>query len=89
MRGDAHADVEYVVDCNGTQRVYGTFDEALSAAFGVAVSSGHAHLDVLIYSEEGAEVFGGDSAVEEYNEDQDASVFRRFEIKVNDMGRVP
>ncbi|MDX2023256.1 MAG: hypothetical protein SF187_23685 [Deltaproteobacteria bacterium] len=89
MRGESHSDVEYVVDCRGTQRIYGTFDEALSAAFGVAVSSGRAQLDVLIYSEEGAEVFGGDSAVDEYNEDPEASVFRRFEIKVNDRGRVP
>jgi hypothetical protein len=46
------------------------------------------NLDVLIQREAGAQWFGGDDAVEQYRDDPDASVFRRLEIKVNDMGRV-
>lgn len=34
-------------------------------------------------------VDGGDDAVERYNEDPEASVFERFEINVNAVGRVP
>jgi hypothetical protein len=89
MRSETHPDVEYAVGAAGVERVYPSFDEALSSAFSVALSAGRTNLDVLVYSEEGAEVFGGDSAVEEYREDPEASVFRRFEIRVQDMGRVP
>lgn len=88
MRGETHPDVEYVVEAAGTQRAYNNFDEALSYAFSVALSAGRTNLDVLVYSEEGAEVFGGDSAVDEYRDDPEASVFRRFELRVNDLGRV-
>ncbi len=89
MRGDTHQDLEYVVSVRGAERAYPTIDEALIQAFSVALSEGTACLDVLVYSEEGAETFGGDDAIEEYKEDPDASVFRRFEIKVQDLGRVP
>lgn len=89
MRGETHQDLEYVVSVAGAERAYPTLDEALMQAFSVALSEGTTCLDVLVYSQEGAETFGGDDAVEEYQEDPEASVFRRFEIKVNDLGRVP
>ena len=86
--GETHPDLEYLVGANGVERAYPTFDDALSAAFTVGLSEGRTRIDVLVYSEEGAEVFGGDSAVEEYQEDPEASVFRRFEIEVREVGRV-
>jgi len=89
MRGEAHPEVEYVVEADRAERAYPTFDEALVYAFSAAMSAGQARIDVLVYGEEGAEAFGGREAVEEYREDPDASVFRRFEIEVRDMGRVP
>lgn len=89
MRSETHADLEYMVAVNGTERAYGSFDEALSHAFSVAVSVGRTNLDVVVYSEDGAAVFGGDDAVDAYRDDPDASVFRRFEIQVRDLGRVP
>ena len=86
----SHDDVEYAVnDENGEERVFHTFDVAASLALCVAVTRGEAVLDVLIWSEEGAKAYGGDDAVERYLEDPDASVFERFEIKVNAVGRVP
>jgi hypothetical protein len=88
MRGEGHPDLEYVVEARGIERAHASFDEALSYAFTIAVSEGKTNLDVLIYSEEGAEVFGGEAAIEEYREDPEASVFRRFEIEVRDLGRV-
>jgi hypothetical protein len=88
MRSETNPDLEYVVEAAGIERAYTSFDEALSYAFSVALSAGRTNLDVLVYSEEGAEAFGGQSGVEEYREDPEASVFRRFEIEVRDLGRV-
>ncbi len=88
MRSHSHPDVEYAVGTEKSERVHASFDEALTYAFSAALAAGSVTLDVLVYSEEGAEAFGGDDAVEEYREDPDASVFRRFEISVNDAGRV-
>ncbi len=89
MRNQSHPDVEYAVGDHRAERVFSSFDEALSYAFSAALAAGKVDLDVLVYSEDGAESFGGDDAVEEYREDPEASVFRRFEITVNDAGRVP
>jgi hypothetical protein len=89
MRGEAHPEVEYVVEAERAERAYQTFDEALAYAFSVALSAGHARIDVLVYGEDGADAFGGDDAVAEYREDPEASVFRRFEVQVEDVGRVP
>jgi hypothetical protein len=89
MRGEAHPEVEYVVEAEHAERAYPTFDEALIYAFSVALSAGRARIDVLIYGEEGAEAFGGSDAVERYREDPDASVFQRFEIEVRDLGQIP
>ena len=86
-----HDDVEYAVDdYQGKERIFKTFDEAAGFAFSVAASRGETvNLDVLIWSEEGAEWYGGDSAVEQYNEDPEASVYERLEITVNNAGRIP
>jgi hypothetical protein len=89
-REETHPDVEYAVDdASGKERVFKTFDEAAGFALSMAVSRGETDLDVLIWSEEGAEWYGGSDAVEQYNEDPEASVFERFEIRVNAVGRVP
>jgi len=88
-----HPDVEYEVaefvgKSGTTKRVFPTFDQAAAFAFSVAASRGETTLDVLIWSEEGARAYGGDDAVRRYNEDPEASVFERFEIKINAAGRV-
>jgi len=89
-REKTHRDVEYAVeDGGGHQRTFHDFDEAAGFALTMAVSRGETDLDVLIWSEEGAEWYGGSDAVEQYNEDPEASVFERFEIHVNAVGRVP
>jgi len=87
---DTHKDVEYAVDdAGGNERVFKTFDEAAGFALSIAVARGEANLDVLIFSEKGARWYGGDDAVEQYEEDPEASVFERYEIAVNAVGRVP
>jgi len=85
-----HKDVEFAVDdASGKQRTFKKFSEAAGFALSVAVSRGESVLDVLVWSKAGAKWYGGDDAVEEYKEDPEASVFQRFEIKVNAQGRVP
>lgn len=86
---DRHQDVEYIVSIGPTERVFPTFDEAVSYGFAAGLSAEKVVIDVLIYSEEGARAFGGDQAVAEYQMDPDASVAQRFEMTVKDLGRVP
>lgn len=89
-RRKKHKDVEYHVDRPDGSTVH-TNDpaEAALTALSVAMSRGEAVLDVVVWSESGARAYGGDDAVEQYREDPEASVFDRFEIKVNNVGRVP
>ena len=85
-----HKDVDFAVnDAGGHQRIFRTWDEAAGFAMSIAASRGESAIDVLVYSEAGAKFVGGSDAVEEYREDPDASVFERFEIKVNSVGREP
>ena len=84
----SHKDVEYHVDLNGKTEVRKKFDEAAALAFAAAASRGEATLDVVIWSKAGARFYGGDDAVEQYEEDPEASVFERYEIKVNALGRI-
>jgi hypothetical protein len=85
-----HKDVEFAVDdTSGEERVFKSFDEAAVFALIVAKSRGESKLDILVHSTWGARWLGGDDAVKAYKEDPDASVFERYEIKVNAIGRVP
>jgi len=86
-----HKDVEYAVDdASGEQRIFDTADEAAGFAVAMAVSRGEeVNLDVLIYSKAGAKAYGGDDAVEQYEEDPEASVFERIVIEADSKGRVP
>jgi hypothetical protein len=90
MARESHPQVEYAVDdAGGKERIFKTFDEAAGFAVAVALSGRErVNLDVLIHDKKGAKFYGGDDAVEQYNEDPDASVFERFEIRVNPVGRV-
>lgn len=87
---DTHKDVEYHVEASGGKaQIFKKYSEAATFAFTIATSRGEANLDVIIYSKAGARFYGGDDAVEQYEEDPEASVFERFELKVNNIGRVP
>lgn len=90
MRAQKHDDVQYAVDdASGHEHVFDTFDAAAGYAVAVAVSGKeNVSIDVLVWSEIGARHYGGDDAVESYEEDPDASVFERIEIKVNLAGRI-
>jgi len=83
-------DYEFAVDdASGREHVFKDLNEASAFAIQVALATGKADLDMLAYSEDGAEFLLGEEGIESYLEDPEASVLRRYEIKVNDMGRVP
>ena len=86
-----HKDVEYAVDdCSGNERVFRSPEEASAFAISCALARGETvNIDVLVWSREGAVAYRGSvDGGEEYDEDPDASVFDRIEIKVNSVGRV-
>ena len=91
-RSESHKDVEYAVDdAAGRERVFKTPNEAAGFALSLALSDGEPHyIDVLVHSREGAEWYRGSSdGGEEYDEDPEASVFERIEVRANSEGRVP
>lgn len=79
--------LEYAVDdCGGNARIFKTFDKAAGFAVAVAASGKEGvTIDTLCWSREAAEAAGLE---EEYDEDPEASVTCRLEIKVNYVGRV-
>lgn len=84
-----HKDVEYAVDgADGTQRIFKKIKDAYLFAFDVALSKGSATVDVLVYSRDGARFYMGGAGPGLYDEDPDASVFERFEVRVNCLHRV-
>lgn len=88
-RSRTHKDVEFAVDDDsGQQRTFRDFDEAAGFAVAMGATGRDVYLDVLIWSKAGARFYGGDDAVEQYEEDPEASVFERLEIRVNPIGRV-
>lgn len=84
----SHPDVEYAIDTAEGQKIFKRYNEAALAAVDQAMFRGESTLDILIYSEKGAKFLFGDEGIERYREDPDASVFERYEIKVNNVGRV-
>ena len=89
-RPKTHKDVEYAVDdSGGQQHTFKKFADAAEFALMVGMSTGEAKIDVLVWSRAGAKHVAGDDGVEAYEEDPDASVFERYEIRVNAVGRVP
>lgn len=92
MSAKSHKDVEFSVsteDVNDPYKYFKNFDNAAAFAVQRAISTGESTLDVVVSSESGARWLGGDDVAEQYNEDPEASVFERLEIKVNSLGRVP
>jgi len=87
-----HKDVEYQVsgfDGDGSRDMYfNVASKAMVQAMEVAMATGHSHIDVLISSKFGARHFGGEDAVDRYQEDPDASAFERWEFTANNVGKV-
>lgn len=84
-----HKDLEFAVDdASGKQRTFKTFAEACGFAVVMAMHKGRANLDVLCWSRAAAVKFMGEEGGEWYDEDPDASVFQRIQIRADNQGRV-
>jgi len=91
-RARTHKDVEFQVysgENDPREEMFKEADKAFAAVGFRCVTSGEATLDVIVWSRAGARWYGGDSAVEQYDEDPEASIFERFEFRCNALGRVP
>jgi len=88
---DTHPDVEFAVaDPRGEEHTFKRFDEALTFAAPMALSTGvRIEIDVLVYSRAGAVWWAGTDGGDAYDEDPEASVFDRLVLKVTSEGRVP
>lgn len=87
-----HKDVEFHVAPVGSTapaNISKTWADACEVVVLGAIMGNKMHVDVVVWSESGARWYGGSDAVEQYREDPEASVFERFEVKVNAVGRVP
>jgi hypothetical protein len=88
------AGLEFHVSDGGGDRGHGTtvfqdFDKAAGFALSRACSHGGAmQIDVVTWSKAAARAWGGDAAVEIYEEDPDASVHERIIIKAEAIGRL-
>lgn len=63
-------------------------NDALLTAVDRALNGDPTKVDVLIHSERGARCYAGESGVEAYREDPEASAFDSWEVKVTPRGRV-
>ena len=66
-----------------------TFNEAIGHAAALSVSTGENVLvDVVVHDEHAASIWGGDDAVDLYQEDPERSVFERIQISATSLGGV-
>jgi hypothetical protein len=73
----------------GTEKYLTDFDQACAYAVSRSVSTGqNVVIDVITWTRGGAKKWGGDAAVEIYNEDPDSSVHERIVIKAKSQGPV-
>ncbi len=86
----SHKDLRFEVeDAGGSNRNFKNFDEACGLAISVAASTGkEVVLDVITWSKGAARHWAGESGVEVYEEDPEASVHERIVITASSQGRV-
>ena len=85
-------DLEFHVGPDGIhtpQKICKSFKEACVYAVSMGVGTGQSMtIDVVTWTRAAAKAWGGDSAVEVYDEDPDASVHERIIIKAESQGRI-
>lgn len=82
--------LEFAVDDpSGNQRIFKTWSEAAGYTVSLAASDGEPHnVDVLAWSRAAARAWAGDDGVASYDDDPEASVFERIEIRAESKGRI-
>lgn len=89
MPSKAH-DLEFHVSSEGSfdTKIFHQFDKAAGHAVALACSGRTAHIDVITWSKAAARKWGGDHAVEVYEDDPDASVHERIVVTAEAIGHV-
>ena len=84
-------DLEFHVSDEGSTAttIFSNFDEACGFAVARCCNSGvTVHVDVVAWTRAAARKWGGDSGVETYDADPEASVHERVVVKAESLGRV-
>ena len=84
-------DLEFHVSDEGdtAATIFHNFDKAAGFAVSRSVSTGlTVHVDVVTWTKTAARRWGGDAAVEVFEEDPEASVHERIVIKASALGKV-
>lgn len=86
----AKHDVEFEVSSGERTQVTSDWKEACRWAVQFSAHRGGemAVIDVLTHSRAGAGMWAGSHGRELYDEDPDASVFERFEVRARSVGRI-
>jgi hypothetical protein len=85
------SNLEFHVSPEGSfdTQIFTNIKEASVHAISLSVSRGQAvHIDVITWTKAAARKWAGDSGVEIYNEDPEASVHERIVVKAEALGRV-
>lgn len=88
MRVKSHRNLLFEVTRGDHHRSFARFPEAVEHAFVLAAAGEQITLDVIAWSRAAAKAWAGEHAGESYDEDPEASVFERYELSVNFVGRV-
>lgn len=81
-----HCDVEYLTQGEGRRWTSPTFSQAVDHAVRFSLDGDKkVYIEVLVYSELGAEHYGGDQAVQKYKADP-VTLFDRIELTAKHKG---
>ena len=83
-----HRDLSFEVESGEHREHFRNPGKAIEHAFVLAVTGRNVSFDVLAHSRAAAKAWSGDDGAESYDEDPEASVFERYELSVNFVGRV-
>lgn len=84
----SHRDLGFEVECGDHREHFKNCDKAMAHAFVMAATGRKVTFDVIASSRAAAKAWAGDDGVRSYDEDPEASVFERYELSINFVGRV-
>jgi hypothetical protein len=91
MPTNKSSDLEFHVNPEGSfdTKIFKNIKDASFHAISMAISHGQTmHIDVITWTRTAARKWAGDSGVEVYDEDPEASVHERIVVKAHSDGRI-
>jgi len=87
--GHTHKDLEFHVSAGEKTTVHDKWAFACQQADSASRGGEKAVIDIVTWSRAGAKAWAGDYGGELYDEDPEASVFERFEVRAHSVGKIP